>query len=125
MTKEEILKLEKCIVKNPRDKYISVFVYIVQKCNFNDEFLIEEKWLETAALDGKPLEWFDLYLGRYEKSKTEIAFAYIDGKNVYFLERKDGQTKVVKKNQFTHYFSENYDERRLISSHIDGRSRKF
>lgn len=125
MTSEEILNLKNCIVKNPREKYFSAFVYIVQKCNFNDEFLIEEKWLSVAELQDKPLEWFDPYLGKNPKSKTQIAFAYIEGANVYFLERTDGEIKLVKKNEYTHYFTDDYDERTLIAAHIDGRTRKF
>ena len=119
MNLDDAILLERCKVIRPRDKFIRISVFRVQKASFNDEFLIETRWLEIERINNQPLEWLDLYLGKNPNSKKEIAFAYISGGKVIFLEREGGKVRAVLKNKYTHYYSDDYDERQIISAHID------
>ena len=119
MTSKEIKALERALVKEPKCKYVKVSVFIVQKCNFNDEFLIDTKWLEVSSLADRPLEWFDPYLGRNPRSSLMVALACVDGDKVYFLEKTGGNVRVIKKGLYSHTYSDDYDDTKIIASHID------
>ena len=105
-------------VKDPFYSYLTVSVYIVQKCNFNDEFLVEHKQIPLKELDGKELLWFDPYLGRYPESKVKIAVAKAEGKALSLLEDESGTVTERKLDDVAYKYTENYDERTLISVHF-------
>ena len=125
MNLDDAIFLERCKVINPRDKFIRISVFIVQKASFNDEFLIETRWLEIERIKNQPLEWLDLYLGKNPNSKKEIAFAYISGGKIIFLEREDSKIQAVLKNKYTHYYSDDCGERQIISAHIDSSATRW
>lgn len=117
MTENEILKLEKCVVKDTKKEAINVSVYLVYRGCFNDERLIEDLTIKVEDIKDKDLFWFDLFLGRKKDNKIKIAIAYIEGIDVYILQNNGEKTEVVKKN-YSIFASENYDESYLISTHI-------
>lgn len=125
MTKKEIAKLDCCTVGNTPLKYIEISVFIVEKCNFNDERLIETRWLCLEEIKDKPLLWQDVYLGKNPRSVLKIAVAYVSGTDVYLLEDDGIKVRAVKKNEYTHYYSDDYDERRIISAHIEAATRSW
>ena len=125
MTLDNAISLERCKAIRPRDKFIRISVFIVQKASFNDEFLIETRWLEIEKLKNRPLEWIDLYLGKNPNSEKEIAFAYISGGKIIFLERDKDGTRAVLKNKYTHYYSDDFGERQIISAHIDSSATRW
>lgn len=125
MNLDDAISIERCKVLRPRDKFIRISVFIVQKANFNDEFLIETRWLEIEKLKNQPLEWLDLYLGKNPNSKKEIAFAYISGGKIIFLERDSDGVRAVLKNKYTHCYSDDCGERQIISAHIDSSSTRW
>ena len=114
----EIKKLEKFTAENPQMQTIHMSVYLVYRGNFNDERLIESKELSVEELMGKPLVWLDVYLGRKKDNALKLAFAYLKERNLYFLENNGGKTKVVKKTGFSYIYSDDYDEKYIISTHI-------
>ena len=118
MKNSEIKKLDKFTVENPLFKTIHVSVYLVYRGNFNDERLIESKELSVEELVGKPLLWLDAYLGCKKDNAVKIAFVYLKNRDLYFLENDGKNVKLIKKTGFTHIYSDDYDEKYIISTHI-------
>ncbi len=116
MNEQEILKLEKCVVKDTKKTSINISVFMVARACFNDEMLIEDLTIKVENIKDKELYWFDLFLGRKKDNKTKIAIAYIDGYDVYLLQNDGEKTEVVKANYIL--ASEDYDKSSLISTHI-------
>ncbi len=114
----EIKKLDKFTVENPQMQTLHMSVYLVYRGNFNDERLIETKELSVEELNGKPLVWLDVYLGRKKDNALKLAFIYLKDRNLYFLENEGKTTKLIKKTGFTHIYSDDYDEGYIISTHI-------
>ena len=69
-------------------------------------------------LKDKELVWYDLYLGKKNDNKVKIAPAYLEGNELYLLQDDDGEISVVKKNGFVMYYSDDYDEKYIISTQI-------
>lgn len=118
MKLNEIKKLEVFTMENPERASVNISVNLVYRGNFNDERLIDSKKFVFADMVGKPLEWFDLYLGKFEQNTVKLAFAYVNKKNIYFLMDDGGKIKAIKKHEFSHYFSDDYDEKYIISTQI-------
>ncbi len=97
---------------------IHLSVYLVYRGNFNDERLIASKELSVAELEGKPLVWFDAYLDKKSGNVKKLAFVYLKNRDLYFLENDETGIKLVKKTGFSHYYSDDYDEKYIISTHI-------
>ena len=93
-------------------------VYLVYKCNFNDDRLIESIDINVDTLKDKELTWYDLYLNKKKDNNVKIAPVYLERNELYFLENNNGKISVVKKNGFAKYYCENYDDELLISTHI-------
>ena len=120
MTNEEILALDRFECVSPKRKYVNVHVFVVMRCNFNDERLVEDLSFDFAENTGKPLAWFDPYLGRNPKSDIRIAFAYADGEALYFIEEKGGQRAVIRKDYLsTHYYTDDNDKSTILAAHIN------
>lgn len=115
----DIVKLKKAVVENFDDKILDISVYIVQRCCFNDERLIASKRITKEDIDGKELQWFDVYLGKHHKNNYQIAFVYISGEDVYFLEKINDEIGLMKKSVFTHIISDDFDKQTLIATHIN------
>ena len=118
MKLSEIKKLETFTMEDPQREYVNVSVNLVYRGCFNDERLVESKKFIFRDMVGKPLEWFNLYLGKLEQNTVKLAFVYVNKKNIYFLIDDGGKIKAVKKNEFSHYFSDDYDEKYIISTQI-------
>ncbi len=118
MKEREIEKLTVFTAENPQVEKIHVSVYAVYRGNFNDERLIASKEFTLGELLGKPFVWFDLYLGQKKDNEKELAFVYANKRDLYFFEKDGGKVKLVKKNGFTHYYSDDYDEKYIISTQI-------
>lgn len=114
----EIKKLEVLTLENPERAYVNLSVNLVYRGNFNDERLIESKKIVFAEFENKPLVWLDVYLGNKKDNKVKIAFVYVNKKKIYFLEDDGERIKVVKKSEFSHYYSDDYDEKYIISTEI-------
>lgn len=93
-------------------------VYLVYRGNFNDERLIESQEFSVEELIGKPLVWLDAYLGQKKDNAVKFAFVYLEDRDLYFLENDGKNTKLVKKTVFSYYYSDDYDENYIISTHI-------
>ena len=118
MTKKQILNLTTFTAENPKMQTIRMSVNLVYRGNFNDERLIASEEFHVQELIGKPLVWFDLYLEKKQNNSIKIAFAYLNNRNLYFLENDGKEIKVVKKETFSHYYSDDYDEKYIISTQI-------
>ena len=57
MTNEEILALDHFEYVAEKDRHISVTVFIVMRCNFNDQMMIEDFVFKFKENSGKPLQW--------------------------------------------------------------------
>ena len=109
-------------VVNSNVGIIHFSVYLVYKCNFNDDRLIESLYINVDTLKDKELTWYDLYLNRKKDNNVKIAPVYLERNELYFLENNNGKISVVKKNGFAKYYCENYDDELLISINIYGMS---
>ena len=122
-----VLEWKEAKIEAPAYPYLNISVYIVQKCNFNDEFLLEHMQIPLADLEGKPIAFFDPYMGRYKDSAVKIAVAMAKGKRLWLIEDKGGTLSSFELDSFgsdTRY-TEDYDERTLISVHISLTSYKY
>ena len=114
----EIKKLDKFTVENPQMQTLHVSVYLVYRGNFNDERLIESKELSVEELAGKSLVWLDAYLGCKKDNAMRFAFVYLKERNLYLLENNGNKIKLSKKTGFSYIYSDDYDEKYIISTHI-------
>ena len=118
MDKRRIAKLDKFVAENPGIQKIHVNVSIVYRANFNDDRLIESREFSVEELKDKPLEWFDLYLGRKKDNKIKLAFVYLKDRTFYLLEAVEGETKLVKREGFSVIYTDDYDENHIIATEI-------
>ena len=114
----EIKKLDKCVAEDFPKENINISVYLVYRGSFNDERLIESKSYSVNELLDKPPVWFDIYLDKKAENTTKAAFIYFKNQSVYLLEDDGKKTKVVKKQLFTPIYSDDYDEKYIIATHI-------
>lgn len=105
-------------VVNSNVSIIRLSVYLVYKCNFNDDRLIQSLDINVDTLKDKELTWYDLYLNRKKDNNVKIAPVYLERNELYFLENYNGKISVVKKNGFAKYYCENYNDELLISTRI-------
>jgi hypothetical protein len=118
MTQKQIQKLERFTVEKTDLRTITVNVGIVYRGNFNDQRQLESRTFSVAELADHPLLWFDPYLGKNPKRTLEIAFVYLKGRTLYFLE-KDGDNVVLRKREgYTYYYTDEYDEGHFLSCEI-------
>ena len=107
---ESIKNFDTFKVVNSNVGIIRLSVYLVYKCNFNDDRLIESLDINVDTLKDKELTWYDLYLNRKKDNNVKIAPVYLERNELYFLENNNGKISVVKKNGFAKYYCENYDD---------------
>ena len=126
MQQSEILALTHCVAPEVRDRFIHVCVYEVQKCNFNDQYLICDKWLSFAELDGAPLVWFDAYLGKNGADTQEVAIAYSD-REVFWVQCKteNGITAEEHEAYCDHICTVKSEGKTFLASHITIATRKW
>ncbi len=122
----DVLKMKEVEIDAPAFTYLNVSVFIVQKCNFNDEFLVEHLQVPLSELAGKPISFFDPYMGRKKDSNVKIAVAKVAGKTLHLVEDKEGTLSSFKLGALSYdtRYTENYDERTLISVHLSLTSQK-
>ena len=109
-------------IKITTDKYksIHVSVFHVQRCNFNDERLIESLVIPLSEIKDKPLFWFDPYLGKFDTGKVSVAISEIGDETITMLEKRDGG---IKKHTIEPIFqsfiiSDDFDKSCIIAAHI-------
>ncbi len=118
MTNKEILNLKTFLVEETKNKTINLSVFNVQKCNFNDEWLIDSIDFKIDDIKDKPLFYTDLFLSKKKENKLKIAFAYLKGNDIYFIVDDGGKKEVVKKQGFTQIFTAEKDDRTFFATHI-------
>lgn len=116
MIENEILKLDKCVIKDTKMTSVNISVFLVARACFNDEMLIESLKIKLDDINDKELYWFDLYLGKKADNKTKIAIAYIEGTDIYLLQDNGEKIQVIKASYILS--AEDYDKSSLISTHI-------
>lgn len=115
---ESMKGFKKFKVVNSNVSFIHISVYMVYRGNFNDERLIDSIDINVDELKNKYLVWYDLYLNKNDNNKIKIAPVYLEGNDLYFLEDNNRNINVVKKDSFTKCYSEDFDERYIISTQI-------
>ena len=105
-------------IKNSKTKDFHASVYLVYRGNFNDERLVESKTFVLADMVDKPLVWFDGYLGKKPGNKVKLAFACLENDVLYLLKDDGNEISVQKKDGFTFYLTDDYDEKYIISTQI-------
>ena len=103
---------------NSKIKSIHLSVYLVYRGNFNDERLIETRTLNISEIIDKEIEWLDLYLDKNSNNSSKIAFVHLNQNNLYYLINKDGKITSYRYNVFSNCYSDDYDEKYIISSNI-------
>ena len=106
-----------CRVNSPKYKYLKISVYLVHRCNFNDEFLIAGESIELGTLKDKELVWLDPYLGKGKNEEKRIALISSDDANLT-LRIKKGCEVSEETSELIIYISDDYDETYIISAHI-------
>ena len=114
----QILKTEKFFIQNPKIQTIRISVLLVYRGNFNDERLIASREFSLTDLQDNPLIWMDLFLGKNPQNKTQIAFAGVIGSTLYILSKDGETTTVLKRKDFSYTFTDDYDEKYIISAQI-------
>lgn len=122
---ESMKDFDRFKVVNSNIGNIHFSVYMVYRGNFNDERLIESLEINVDNLKDKELSWYDLYLNKKDDNNIKIAPVYLEGNELYFLENNNGKISVVKMNGFTKYYSDDYDDKYLISTQIYCSSKKL
>lgn len=122
---ESMKDFDRFRVVNSNVGNIHFSVYMVYRGNFNDERLIESLNINVDSLKDKELTWYDLYLNKKDDNNIKIAPVYLEGNALYFLENNNGKISVVKKNGFTKYYSDDYDDKYIISTQIYCSSKKL
>ena len=121
MKLNDIEKLEKALVNGFDEKVIDLSVYLVQKCNFNDERLIASKVINKIEINDKDFKFFDMYLGK-AKSEKQIAFVYADDEKMFFITK---EKEIVEISNGAYTCSEDFDESLLIACHINVFDKKY
>jgi len=108
-------------VTTERYTIIRISVFHVQRCNFNDERLIESRTINVADIKDKPLVWLDPYLGKFDTGKVMIAITGISDEKFALLERREAETtERLSESVFKSVIiSDDYDSSLLIASHIE------
>ena len=71
-------------VVNSNAGIIHFSAYLVYKCNFNDDRLIESLDINVDTLKDKELTWYDLYLNKKKDNNIKIAPVYLERNELYF-----------------------------------------
>ena len=118
MKLNDIKKLDRCAVENFKSEKINISVFLVYRGNFNDERLVESRSIPISEIADKPLVWLDAYLGVKADSRKRIALAYLKKQSIYLLEDSGGEITAVKKELFSCAYTDDYDEKYIIATHI-------
>ncbi|MBQ9730245.1 MAG: hypothetical protein IJV80_05485 [Clostridia bacterium] len=115
-----LLQAESFTCKNARIKSVCVNVYLVNRGNFNDERLIESTSINLKELIGKPLAWFNAYLGKNKGEPVYLAPVYAEKGQLYFLKESAGKREVKKVMNFELTFTDDYNESYIIAACAHG-----
>lgn len=126
MDQAKILALTHCIAAEVRNYFVHVCVYEVQKCNFNDQFLICEKWLPLCDLDGAPLTFFDAFLGKNADGVQEVAVAYVDRESFWVHNKTQNGIEARECDTYCdHIYAAPSDATTFLASHISITTKKW
>ena len=117
MDNESVLNL-KTKVETEKKYEVNYFVCLVFRANFNDEMYLEDGKIDVDDLKDKPLVWFDPYLGRSKKDKTEVAITKVTDDDFTLLVRKNGEIVKEEKGSWSYILCEDFDDSCLLASHI-------
>ena len=98
-------------------KYLKFSVYLVHRCNFNDELLIADEYIELDSLAGRELMWLDPYLNKNKTNEKKVALASVDSARLTLLIKNAGEIS-EEKSELIIYVTDDYDDTYIISSHI-------
>ncbi len=118
MKLSDIAKLETFVVEKTNHNIINVAIHLVHKDNLGDERLVKLEEIPISTLVNKPLKWYDLYFGMKKYNRIKIAPVYLNGNDLYLLEKKNKEIKVVSKNVVSVNYCDDYDNLYMISVQI-------
>lgn len=123
LTEKRLKNRNKFQLKASRYQYIQMSVWVVMKCNFNDERLIESRYFNVKDLIDKSIIWHDLYLGKSKDIVKKIAFSSLKGNklSVFLI---DGDDKKGYKLNSYDFFVDDNDEKTLITCKISLHEKK-
>ncbi len=115
LTEQELVSIDKFIDKGTKYSYIYNAIFIVQKCNFNDEWLVKSRYFKIEEFINKPLVWFDLFDGFYKNGNIKFAFTSVEEENLFILV-DDGKQRILYKLDNYDLLVEDNDKTTLVSS---------
>ncbi len=123
LTEKRLRNKNKFQVKASRCQYILMSVWVVMKCNFNDEMLIESRYFNVNDLIDKPIVWHDLYLGKSKNVVKKIAFSSLKGNKLSVIICDCEDKKEYNLNSYD-FFVDDKDEKTLITCKISLHEKK-
>ena len=123
LTERRLKNRNKFQVKASRYHYILMSVWVVMKCNFNDEMLIESRCFNVEDLIDKPIVWNDLYLGKSKNVGKKIAFSSLKGNKLSVFLIDGDEKKEYNLNGYD-FFVDDKDEKTLITCKISLHEKK-
>ena len=118
ITDKEASKIDKFRLGDSPYTYIKIGIFIVMKCNFNDERLIENVCIPVQELADKPIVYIDLFNGKSKDKIKKIAFTSLFGDKLTAIVKDGVQNQLCTIKSIGEYFTEDYNESTIISAHI-------
>ncbi len=123
LTDKQFEKRDKFTYNTSSCRFVKMSVWIVMKCNFNDEMLVETLYINVEDLINKPLVWYDLYLGRNKFISKKIAFSSLKNNKLTAIV-DDGEIKKEYNLDSYDFFVDDNDEKSLITCKISMHEKK-
>ncbi len=124
LTEKELLKIDKFTFEKSPYKFIKIGIWLVMKCNFNDDRLIENVCISIDELVDKPLVWLDLYNGRSKDAKKRIAFYRLDGDKLYAIIDDGEKREACIIERACESFVDDYGDNMLINARVSLNEKK-
>ncbi len=111
--------ISKPVIEAKKVKQLLITIQYVFRANFNDTYWLEERTINLDELDKENFTWFDPYNGRSKMNDTLVAVAYVSDEKFIILKKKNNEIfEEVKENYLDCIICEDYDESKLLASHI-------
>ncbi len=123
LTERQLRNRKNFQLKNSRYKFIKMSVYVVMKCNFNDEMLVDSLCVNVEDLIDKPLVWHDLYLSKCKSISKKIAFSSLKENMLTAIIIDGDSTKEYNFNSYD-FFVDDKDYKTLITCKISLHEKK-
>ncbi len=115
---EEASKINKFRLEASPYAYIKIGIWIVMKCNFNDERLIENVCIPVQELVDNPIVYLDLFNVKCKNKLKKIAFTSLSSDKLTAIIDDGDKKQLCTINSVGQYFTEDYNETMLISAHV-------